>query len=90
MIKARHPGKTASQRRILDEIGCGNHSPSMHRATQANLLKAGLIEKCGERIIGSGWSAIKIDEFQMPIPVHMQWCEAMSAEIDIDTPEDSS
>ena len=76
--RAKHPGKTPAQRRVLDAIGCGNFSPSMARATRKALLDAGLIEKAGEKIIGRGWSAVTIDEFHMPIPVHYAWCKAVA------------
>lgn len=74
MTKPRHPGRTAAQRRILDTIGCGNSSPIMARSTRDAMLAAGLIVKTGERIYGSGPLAARVDEYEMPVPVHMQWC----------------
>ena len=85
-MKTKHPGDTAAQRRILDEIGCGNNSPRMADSTRVALLGAGLIVELEPKLIcGPGNSPIdriplKIRQFEMPIPVHMQWCEAVSEE----------
>lgn len=76
----KHPGKTRAQKRALDEMGCGNPSPTMSKKTKDSLLKDGLIEKCGERVIGSGPFAIVVDEWQMPVFVHYQWCCAVSVD----------
>lgn len=78
-LPAKHPGKTPAQRRVLNAIGCGNFSPIMAKATRDKLLADGLIRKCGEFKIGSGAFAVIVTEYDMPIPVHMQWCDAMSA-----------
>jgi hypothetical protein len=77
---AKHPGKTAAQRRALDAIGCGNYSPIMAAATRDALLAAGAIEPCGVRVLGRGALAVSIPEYQMPIPVHMQWCSAVASD----------
>jgi hypothetical protein len=69
-----HPGKTKAQRLALDEIGGGNYSPMMARATREALLSAGLIVPIGERVIGTGPLAARVPCWEMPIPVHMQWC----------------
>lgn len=76
---SKHPGKSKAQRRVLDAIGIGNNSPMMAKATRKALLEAGLIVKCGERRFGAGWSAVIVDEYEMPIPVHMQWCDAQAS-----------
>ena len=75
-MSAKHPGKTPTQRRILDAIGCGDYSPLMAPRTRQALLEAGLIEPCGYMMVGEGAFAVKVIEYQMPISVHMQWCEA--------------
>jgi hypothetical protein len=79
----KHPGRTAAQRRALDAIGCGNYAPIMARATRDALLRDGLIEPAGERRIGTGALAVVIQEFQMPISVHMAWCAAAAAEEEV-------
>ncbi|MGU3536798.1 hypothetical protein [Methylobacterium sp. A54F] len=74
-----HPGRTAAERKILDAIGCGDFNPRMHPKVRDRLLEAGLVVQCSERLIGQGWSAVRLPEYAMPIPVHMQWCSAVAA-----------
>lgn len=74
-----HPGRTAAERRALDAIGCGNFTPPMAPKVRQRLLEAGLIVQCGERLIGRGPLAVRIPEYEMPIPVHFQWCSAVAA-----------
>lgn len=66
-----HPGKTPAQRRALDAIGCGNYAPIMADKTRDALLRDGLIEPAGERRFRTGALAVTVQEYQMPIPVHM-------------------
>ena len=77
-----HPGRTAAQRRILDEIGCGNYSPMMSDAMRDRLLTNGLIRKCGERheLVTGGKFKVIIEEFEMTIPTHIEWCKEMAKE----------
>ena len=80
--KVPHPGRSKAQRAALDAIGCGDNSPIMAPRTRAALLKAGLIQKCGEKVVGRDrFGAIAIPEYEMPIPVHMQWCAAVAADV---------
>jgi hypothetical protein len=80
---AKHPGKTPAQRRVLDEIGCGNHSPIMAKATRDKLLRERLIVEIEPRHEHCfGGVQIRFRQFDMPIPIHMQWCKAMAAECD--------
>lgn len=79
---SKHPGKTAAQRRVLDEIGCGNHSPIMGKVTRNAMLTAGLIYHAGYKTFGTVWSGVRVEQYDMPINVHYQWCQAMA-----DTPE---
>ncbi len=74
-----HPGRTAAERRALDAIGCGNFTPAMAPKVRQRLLEAGLIVQCGERLIGRSPLAVRIPEYEMPIPVHFQWCSAVAA-----------
>lgn len=80
MGDVKHPGRTQAQRRVLDTIGCGDHSPMMAKSTRDALLAAGLIVRLPDRIIGGGWLAVHVEQFEMPIPVHMQWCSAVAEE----------
>lgn len=76
----KHPGKTAAQRRVLDEIGCGNYSPIMSNKTRDAMLAAGLIVELSPRFVGDGPFAVRIRQFEMPISVHMDWCTSVSDE----------
>ncbi len=78
---AKHPGKSAAQRRALDQIGCGNYSPIMAPKTRDAMLRDGLIVELPEAEVSFvGSLRMKVRQFEMPIPVHIRWCEAMSAE----------
>lgn len=81
----KHPGKTPAQRRVLDAIGCGNHLPRMTNSTRDAMLKAGLIHSLPDKIVGRDhFGAITIPQYEMPIPVYMQWCSAVAAECEDD------
>lgn len=80
MSKIKHPGKTPAQRRALDQIGCGNHSPIMSKATRDALVKAGLIFHVCDKIIGSPPLTMRVAVYDMPIPIHMAWCDAVASE----------
>ncbi|PYD63600.1 hypothetical protein CFR72_06465 [Gluconacetobacter entanii] len=82
MTRTPHPGKTKAQRPVLDEIGCGNNSPSASSATIKALLESGLIRPCGERLVGVGAFRVRIPEFEMTIPAHMQWCQHQAEQFD--------
>ena len=66
--------KSKAQMRALDAIGCGNNSPIMARATRKALLDAGLIYQLSDRRIGTGPFAAIIEQFEMPLHVHLAWC----------------
>ena len=77
----KHPGKTPAQRRALDLIGCGDHSPYMAKATRDAMLRQGLIvelESLQIPLIGA--LCMTVRQFDMPTNIHIQWCEAMSSE----------
>jgi hypothetical protein len=82
----KHPGRTPAQRRVLDQIGCGNFSPIMANSTRDALLKAGLIVETESRTEPFGPFRVTIREFTMPLPVHYVWCQAMEAEYDAEHP----
>ena len=79
-MDAPHPGKTPAQRRVLDAIGCGNHSPIMSKATRDKLLRDGLIIELDPYEDNLNGMRFVMRRFEMPTPVHIQWCKAMSAE----------
>lgn len=80
MSATAHPGKTPAQRRVLDQIGCGNYSPIMAARTRDALLNLYLIEELDPHFVKDRFGVMKIRQFQMPIPVHMQWCAAVAEE----------
>lgn len=77
----KHPGRSPAQRHALNEIGIGNYSPIMAKSTRDALLRRGLIEEISPKVL-SGPLPVTIRQFQMPIPVHIQWCKAMASEAD--------
>lgn len=84
MKKPAHPGKTAAQRRVLDQIGCGDFTPSMSKATREAMLRDGLIIEAGMRTLGrDSFGRIQVMEYAMPIPVHMTWCRAMADDAEV-------
>ncbi len=77
-----HPGKTKAQRDALDRIGCGDNCPPMSDRTRDRMLEEGLIRQLSDKLVGSdAFGPITIPQFEMPIPVHMQWCDAMSEQL---------
>jgi hypothetical protein len=78
----KHPGKTPAQRRVLDEIGCGNNSPMMSDKTREKLLKDGLIVELSPKVFQDRFGKLTIRQFEMPIHVHMEWCLSVSEEVE--------
>lgn len=74
-----HPGRTPAERRALDAIGCGDARPVMHSKVRQNLIAAGLIEQTGAVVRRDALGAYEVPQYEMPIPVHMQWCSAVAA-----------
>ncbi|KAB7785977.1 hypothetical protein [Methylorubrum populi] len=74
-----HPGRTPAERRALDAIGCGDTLPAMHPKVRRNLLDAGLIEQTGTTARRDALGPYEVPQYEMPIPVHMQWCSAVAA-----------
>lgn len=74
-MKVTHPARTRTQRRILDNIGSGDYSPSARRQTLDNMVQEGLIVRLADRVLGHDvFGPITIPQYEMPTPVHMQWC----------------
>ena len=75
-----HPGRTPAQRRALDAIGCGDNAPRMAPRVRDALLSTGLIVAAGRKVVAHcALGPITVPEYEMPIPVHMQWCSAVAA-----------
>ena len=74
-MATKHPGKTAAQRAILDQIGGGDYCPRGNAKTFAKLVELGLLVRLADKVLGrDGFGVIAIPQFEMPIPVHYQWC----------------
>ena len=71
----KHPGKTVAQRRVLDHIGCGDYLPSATRETLDRMVGLGLLTRLQDRVLGrDGFGTIAVPQYEMPLPVHYQWC----------------
>lgn len=71
----RHPGKTPAQRRVLDQVGCGEYLPRASAKTLAAMVEQGLLTRLSDRVLGrDGFGSISVPQYDMPIGVHMQWC----------------
>jgi hypothetical protein len=68
----KHPGRTFSERRVLDAIGCGDPIPPKTRpALLRRLVDDGLLEKIGPTPRMETY-------YQMSIATHIQWCDYWS------------
>ena len=74
--KPRHPAAacTPAQHAVFEQIAVGNDR-CHHPATLAALLRRGLIEKVGERVIGAPPLQVHVPVYEVPLPLHMAWCE---------------
>jgi hypothetical protein len=75
-LSGKHPGRTKAQRKVLDQIGSGECCPRAHPKTIDRLLKEGLIEHIGTSVLGrDAFGKIEMPVYEMPTPIHMQWCQ---------------
>ena len=72
-MKIKHPGKTISQRRLLDAIGCGKHNPSMTNPMRQRMIEMGLIERIADIVFPYPLTPLK--QFDMPPGVRVLWCD---------------
>lgn len=80
-----HPCKGRSKVQItaFEAIATGQEPPPRQRTINA-LLNSGLIELAGMRKIGEDrFGAIELPEYQVPIPIHIQWCRWAAETIDL-------
>jgi hypothetical protein len=75
VIKTKHPGKTKAERAALDAIGCGNNSPIMSNKVCNSLLSDGRIVELPEKLLPDRFFPVKIRQFEMSIPTHIEWCK---------------
>ena len=86
-------GLTKGQKRILDEIGCGNYSLAGIARAHGSIEKlrdVGLIQECGEKVVcRDRFGTVRVTEYEMPIDVHYQWCKWQAAQFDKEQPPHS-
>lgn len=81
----KHPcaGRSKASRLVFEQIATGKawgHNP---RVTKA-LEKRGLLERTEQPEVGSGFcSGVYFSTFQVPTPVHIQWCQWCSEQPDL-------
>jgi hypothetical protein len=86
MTEPRHPcaGRSLVQRKAFEAIAINQQANVSLRTIDA-LLKAGLIEKCGDRVVGRDrFGIISIPVYAVPLPIHFAWCEWCAAQPDTD------
>lgn len=64
-------GVTKRQQEVFEQIAIGNDK-GVNATTAKKLIEKGLIEACYQLSIGRGFRIIR---YQVPIPIHMEWCE---------------
>lgn len=78
-LSTPHPGNTPAQRKVLDQVGCGESLPSASAKTLAKMVEQGLLERLPDQVLGrDSFGAITVPQYEMPIPVHYQWCKYWS------------
>lgn len=73
-----HPCKGMTPRQIeaFEQIATGDALPIAHRRTLASLEALRLIERLADKELGRDrFGAIFVPQYQVPIPIHMQWCQ---------------
>jgi hypothetical protein len=74
--KALHPcaGMTNAQRAAFEAVAAGMEPRAASRTIRA-LLDCGVLT-CKERVVGRDiFGAIRVPVYELPLSVHMQWCE---------------
>lgn len=65
------------QREVFEQVASGNSRLEyIHRPKAVKkLLEIGAIKQIGTDRIGSGWSAVDIPVYEVPLPLHYAWCQ---------------
>ncbi len=81
-----HPCKGLSPRAVeaFERICIGDRLPQMTGATVNKLLAKGLIEKGPEKQLGDRLGKFSIPQYQVPMPLFIQWCEWCSEQPDFE------
>jgi len=83
-MTTEHPckGRTKAQIAAFEAIAI-NEEPRCSQATLGILEKEGLIKKIGSRELGrDAFGAISVPVYEVPMHVHMQWCQWASEQVD--------
>lgn len=80
--KSRHPaaGCTKAQRQTFEALVTGI-AGGHNSETIKSLLRRGLIEKVGERVIGAPPLRVHVPVYEVPLPLHLAWCEWCAANV---------
>lgn len=81
METVKHPAPKGAQRVMFEQVATGVSCPSGSSRTRRALVDKGLIVRVGSRYIGNPPFQVELPEFEVPIPVHMQWCEWCSENV---------
>lgn len=70
-------GLTKSQKEVFEQVATGNNNLAYYHRPKAvkKLLEIGAIKKIGEDKMGSGWATILVPVYEVPIPLHREWCK---------------
>lgn len=71
----RHPAPKGPQRRMFEAVATGEGCPAGAASTRRALVAKGLIAQVGTRLIGRPPFQVELPVFEVPLLIHMQWCE---------------
>lgn len=71
----KHPAPKGAQRRMFEQVATGVDCPPGAAATRRALVDKGLIQKVGSRFVGRHPFQVELPCFEVPLHIHMQWCE---------------
>jgi hypothetical protein len=72
-----HPckGMTKAQIETFEQIAVGNALPPMSMKQIKALEANGVIHLAGNKILRDEMGSFSLPQYEVPIPVHMQWCK---------------
>jgi len=81
-MAVKHPcaGLSKGVVEVFESIAVSQPHP--HRpAAILTLLHAGLIVQIGERVLRDRFGEVRIPVYEVPLPVHYQWCQWCSENV---------
>ena len=77
-----HPcaGRSKAAVEVFEAIAINQHPPLRPKVINS-LLKAGLIVKVGDTELRDRFGVMKIPVYEVPLPVHWQWCQWCSENV---------